>query len=143
MTLAPTPTVRPHLTRAHAERCRHCGRPLTNPGTVIPFVGVVGPECRSKFTHLIALVAEVEMLSFNIDDQGSQRLAHTIWSRMCGLGFIVTKHADTVKRTLWLEVDSRKVSRKGAEIVKRWETVRAEFEQQLKLAQAEREGIEA
>ncbi|CAM3469633.1 hypothetical protein DESA109040_13800 [Deinococcus saxicola] len=137
------PAVRPQIARAYAEKCRHCGRPLTHPGTVIPFVGVVGPECRSKFMHLIALVAEVEMLSFNIDDQGSQRLAHMIWSRLINLGFLVTKHADTVKRTLWLEVDSRKVSRRGAEIVKRWETVRAEFEQQLKLAQAEREGAAA
>ncbi|CAM3663384.1 hypothetical protein [Deinococcus frigens] len=136
------PTVRPQLARAHAPRCAHCGRPLTHPGTVIAFVGVVGPECRHKFTHLIALVAEVEMLSFNIDDQGSQRLAHLIWSRLCRLGFVVTKHADTTKRTLWLEVDSR-VSRKGADVVKRYETVRAEFEQQLKLAQAEREAVGA
>lgn len=32
-------------TKARAERCARCNRALTRPGTVIPAVGVVGPEC--------------------------------------------------------------------------------------------------
>lgn len=138
---APKSNTRPQIERAQAEKCAHCGRALVNPGTVVPFIGVVGPECRHKFGHLIALVAEVEMLRFDIDDQGSQRLAHTIWSKLCVLGFVVTKQVDLAARTLWLEVDSRKVSRRGDAIVKRWEQTRAEFAQQLQRAQAERDGM--
>lgn len=136
---APTTPARPPLARAFAERCNHCGRELTRPGTVIPFVGVVGPECRNKFGALVALVAEVEMLSFDIDDQGSQCLAHAIYSRLSNVGFVVKKNVDLERRTLWLEVDSRRVTKRGDAIVKSWETRRAEFERDLKLAAAERE----
>lgn len=132
-------TPQPRPTRAHAPRCAHCGRALTRPGTVIPFVGVVGPECQHTFGHLIALVAEVEMLQFDIDDQGSLRLAHAIFSRLHCLGFVVTKHADQQRRTLWLEVDSRKVLKRGDAIVKSFERTRAEFARDLQLAQAERD----
>lgn len=143
MTLAPSRPARPVLPRQAAPACAHCGRALTHPGTVIPFVGVVGPECRNRFGHLIALVAEVEMLQFHIDDQGSQRLAHAIFSRLGRLGFVVTKHTDLVRRTLWLEVDSRRVTRRGDAIVKSFEQTRAEFARDLQRAQAERDGVAA
>lgn len=32
-------------TKARAPRCAKCGHPLSRPGTVIPGLGVVGPEC--------------------------------------------------------------------------------------------------
>ena len=126
--------------KAHAEHCRHCGRPLTRPGTVIPFVGTVGPECRHKFGPLLALVAEVEVLVFEIDDQGSQRLAHGIYSTLRRIGFDVTKTVDAAKGTLWLEISSRKVTRRGDAMLKTYEQTRAEFERRLKTAAAERAG---
>jgi len=138
--LQPVPTqTKPLLHRARAERCNHCGRALTRPGTVIPFVGVVGPECRHKFGALLALVAEVEMLQFDIDDQGSQRLAHSISGTLIWIGFEVKKNVNLETRVLWLEVSSRKVTRRGDAMIKTWEQVRAEFEHRLKLAAAERE----
>ncbi|MFB9994106.1 hypothetical protein ACFFLM_19285 [Deinococcus oregonensis] len=124
---------------AHADKCAHCGRPLIHPGTVVPFVGVVGPECKTKFTGLLMLVAEVELLQFNIDDQGSQRLASGIMRTLQNIGFEVKKRIDLENRTLWLEVCSRRVTKRGSDMVKTWEQVRAEFEQRLQLAAAERE----
>ena len=124
-------------TTAHAERCNCCNRSLTQPGTVIPFVGVVGPECRHKFASLLALVAEVEMLQFNIDDQGSQRLAHGILCTLTKVGFEVSKHVNLTTRVLWLEVSSRRAGKRGAAMIKTYAEVRAEFEQRLKLAAAE------
>ncbi|EYB68836.1 hypothetical protein DEIPH_ctg017orf0212 [Deinococcus phoenicis] len=121
------------------EKCSHCGRELKRPGTVVPYVGVVGPECRLRFTPLLLLVAEVELLQFDLDDQGSQRLAAGILRTMYEIGFEVRKHIDLQKRTLWLEVMSRRANRRGAAMIKTWEQTRAEFEQRLTLAQAERE----
>ncbi|GAA3995390.1 hypothetical protein GCM10022631_02050 [Deinococcus rubellus] len=138
--LQPIPTqTKPHLLKAHAERCRHCGRALTHPGTVIPFVGVVGPECRHKFGSLLALVADVEMLQFDIDDQGSQRLASSICATLRQIGFEVQKNVNLNTRVLWLEIGSRRVTRRGDAMIKTWEQVRAEFETRLKLAAAERD----
>ena len=130
---------KPFLTKAHAERCKHCGRALTRPGTVIPFVGVVGPECRNKFGVLLGLVADVEMLQFDIDDMGSQRLASGICATLRQIGFEVKKNVNLETRVLWLEIGSRKVTRRGDAMIKTWEEVRAEFEHRLKLAAAERE----
>ncbi|MFB9991263.1 hypothetical protein ACFFLM_04620 [Deinococcus oregonensis] len=124
---------------AQAEKCAHCGRPLVRPGTVVPFVGVVGPECKNKFTPLLMLVAEVEMLQFNVDDQDSQRLAQGIAGTLTRIGFEVQKRVDVRKGTLWLEITGRKVTKRGSEMVKTFEQVRAEFEQRLQLAAAERE----
>jgi len=133
------PQTKPLLAKAHAERCNHCGRALTRPGTVVPFVGVVGPECRNKFGVLLTLVAEVETLRFNIDDQGSQRLASGICATLRQIGFEVQKNVNLDTRVMWLEIGSRKVTRRGDAMIKTWEQVRAEFEQRLKLAAAERE----
>ena len=138
--LQPIPIqTKPLLHRAAAERCNHCGRALTRPDTVIPFVGVVGPECRHKFGALLALVAEVEMLQFDIDDMGSQRLASGICATLRRIGFEVQKNVNPETRVLWLEIGSRKVTRRGDAMIKTWEQVRAEFEHRLKLAAAERE----
>lgn len=133
------PSQRHHPLTAQAEKCAHCGRPLIRPGTVVPFVGVVGPECKNKFTALLMLVAEVELLQFNIDDDGSQRLAAGIAGTLTRIGFEIKKRIDLEKRTLWLEISSRRVTKRGSDMVKTWEQVRAEFEQRLQLAAAERE----
>lgn len=138
--LQPIPSqTKPLLHKARAERCNHCGRALTHPGTVIPFVGVVGPECRHKFGSLLALVADVEMLQFDIDDQGRQRLAHGIFCTLARIGFEVKKNVNLDTRVLWLEVGSRRVTRRGDAMIKTWVQVRAEFETRLKLAAAERD----
>ncbi|THF70464.1 hypothetical protein E7T06_07095 [Deinococcus sp. Arct2-2] len=127
------------LLTAQAEKCAHCGRPLIRPGTVVPYLGVLGPECKTKFTALLMLVAEVELLQFNVDDEGSQRLAHGIAGTLTRIGFEVRKRVDVRKGILWLDVSSRRATKRGNDMVKTWEQVRAEFEQRLQLAAAERE----
>ncbi len=130
-----TRPVTPHTTPA--EKCAHCNRALpSGHGTRVEYVGVVGPECIKKFTSLIVALNAVYGLEAHEEDQGSMRLAHhVIWSlRRIGIAVKVVESRPGVKA-----VQIVGLSGKPANVVKSWEAVRAEFENRLKRAAAERE----
>jgi hypothetical protein len=123
--------------------CACCGRVLTMPAHTVAYVGVVGPECRHKFQPLIALVQQVEALRFDVHDQGSQRLAHDLAVKLGRLGFVVVKAGDVSRGQLWLEIDSRRVNKKGAQMIRDWKAAQEGIAALLETARRERDGVAA
>lgn len=134
-----TPSVKAPLLGRHvpATRCAHCRRELpTGEGTLVEFVGVLGPECVRKYGPLAAVLAQVNGLEALEWDEGTSRLAHYVTLRLRGIG-VAVKVVDVRPGVKALEVKG--LSRRADAVIKSWAQVRAEFENTLKLAAAERE----
>lgn len=63
-----------HAQKAKAPRCARCNRKLEKPGTVVPGLGVVGPECES---HVAARLMHLRRAGLSeLLDGGVRVVAH-------------------------------------------------------------------
>jgi len=138
---AHNPTPAPATASAKAEKCACCNRALpSGHGTRVEFIGVVGPECIKKFTSLIVALNAVNGLEAYEEDQGSIRLAHHVILdlRRAGVAVKVVNVRPGVQAVQIVGMSSR-----AAVVIESWKVMRERFEQRLKLAAAEREGMVA
>lgn len=47
--------------KQYTTYCAHCGRPLKSPGVMVYPIGLLGPECASKFAALPRVLAGLEL----------------------------------------------------------------------------------
>lgn len=134
------PTPRPER-RGAAKRCAHCRRELdSGEGYTIPFIGVVGPECRKKYASLLRALEQVNGLQAFEYDQGTVNLAHHVIRDLRRIGVavdVVAVQADV------LEVRIKGLSKQAKVTLEGWKDIQARFEQRLRDAQAERGGVAA
>ena len=127
------------LTNARAERCAACNRAMhRDNATDIPYIGLVGPECRSKFGPLLAAIEAAGQIRATADDQGSMRLTRYVLFALQGCGLEV-RVVNIDAETKGLEVVGLRRKAAPAGVVQSYAERRAEFEQTLRLAAAERE----
>lgn len=136
--LQPIPAQTKSLTpRVPAQRCACCRRELpTGAGQLAQFIGVLGPECVKKFGPLLWAIEQVNGFEALEEDEGTLKLAHhLLWNlRRAGVAVEVVDVKAGVKM---LKVKG--LSKKPAAAIESWEQVRAEFENRLQLAAAERD----
>lgn len=130
----PTPST---PARVPATRCCHCGRALTSgEGIPVEYVGTLGPECVRKYSALVYALKQVDGYQAYEHDEGTYRLGHYLVTRLRAIG-VAVKVVDVDASTKAVQIVG--LSGKPKSVIASFAQVRAEFEQRLKLAQAERE----
>ena len=131
---------KPPIARADAERCVCCRHPLaTGSGQIVPFIGVLGPECLKKYgagyAALGAALVQANGLEAYEWDAGTITLAHHVVMKLRGAG-VAVKIVDVRPGVKALSIAG--LSRKPASVVQTWAEMRAEFEAMLQRSAAER-----